>query len=110
MRRVLVDCARKRRRKGVQVSLDIEHHPHAAGSVDVLALHHALEAFESKFPRQARIVELRFFGGLTIKEVAEELEISVATVERDWVFAKAWLYDRINGPAQPQRGRHEGPA
>lgn len=59
--------------------------------VDVLALHQALERLAVFDPQQARIVELRYFAGLTIEEVAEVVGVSEATVARDWTFAKAWL-------------------
>ena len=59
--------------------------------IDVRALDQALQALEALDERQARIVELRFFGGLTVEETAELLEISPATVKRDWMLAKIWL-------------------
>jgi RNA polymerase sigma factor (TIGR02999 family) len=58
---------------------------------DILALDDALQAFASSFPRQAKVVELRFFGGLSVEETAEVLGISAITVMRDWQFAKSWL-------------------
>ena len=58
---------------------------------DVLAVHEALLAFEALDPRAAKVVELRFFGGLEVEEVAEALAISPATVKRDWMLAQAWL-------------------
>ena len=65
--------------------------------VDVLALDQALEELASMEERLCRVVELRFFAGLTIDEAAEALDVSPATVERDWAVAKAWLYDRLAG-------------
>ncbi len=65
--------------------------------VDCLALHQALERLASIDERKARVVELRFFGGLDIEEVAEVLAISPATVKRDWPLAKAWLYRELGG-------------
>ena len=64
-------------------------------SVDVLSLNQVLEVLEQKDERKARIVELRFFGGCTVEETAEALGISVATVEREWRFTRAWLVERL---------------
>jgi RNA polymerase sigma factor (TIGR02999 family) len=100
MRRVLVDHARTRlaaKRGGElqRVTLgDVGAGPAEAGDgdgVDVLALHEALERLALLDPRQARLVELRYFGGLGIEETAEALEVSPATVKRDWAVARAWL-------------------
>jgi RNA polymerase sigma factor (TIGR02999 family) len=100
MRHILVDYARAQQREkrgggAVHVSLS-----HAAGvkldsSGDIAALDEALCVLESLAPRQARIVELRFFGGLSLEETAEVLEVSVATVRRDWSLARAWLYREL---------------
>lgn len=96
MRNILVDHARARgaqkRGAGKRVALDVE----AAGvddgrGADVVALDEALERLEALHPRQARIVELRFFAGLTGAETAALLDVSERTVERDWVVARAWL-------------------
>lgn len=67
--------------------------------VDVSALDQALEALEAQDDRQARIVELRFFGGLTLEEIARVLEISLATVKRDWTIAKIWLHRELRAAA-----------
>ena len=97
MRRVLVDDARARQaeKRGEgweRVTLsDVEAASAGGGSVDVLALHDALERFAAFDPRKARIVELRYFGGLTIEEAAEVMGISEATIVREWTIAKAWL-------------------
>ena len=64
--------------------------------VDVSALDQALEALEAQDERQARIVELRFFGGLTLEEIARVLDISLATVKRDWTIAKIWLHRELS--------------
>jgi RNA polymerase sigma factor (sigma-70 family) len=58
-------------------------------------LHEAIEGLTALDPRAARIVELKLFGGLTTKEIGEVLQLSPATVERDWSFARAWLYDAL---------------
>jgi len=101
MRRVLVSHARKQRaakrgQGGVAVTLCEEHAVAEAQGVDVLALDAALRALEAIDPRQARIVELRYFAGLTIEETAEALEISPATVKLDWSLARAWLFRELS--------------
>ena len=104
MRQIVVDFARRQRAEkrggGVTVvSLD-EASPAAwTSSVDVLALDEALNALAAIDARQCRVVELRFFAGLTIDEAATALGISPATVEREWAFAKAWLYRRLSSQA-----------
>jgi RNA polymerase sigma factor (sigma-70 family) len=64
--------------------------------VDVLALDQALEALSARDPRQCRVVELRFFAGLSIDETAEAIGVSAATVEREWTMARAWLHRRLS--------------
>lgn len=96
MRRVLVDAARARgavKRGGRAVQVDIEAAAIVAPEVDssILALHEALDEFALIAPRQARVVELRFFGGLSVEETVEVMKISQRTVMRDWDFAKSWL-------------------
>jgi RNA polymerase sigma factor (TIGR02999 family) len=101
MRRILVDHARRRdaARRGHgerPVTLTVSSGPSSAPlEVDVLALNQALVDFARENERSARVVELRFFGGLTNDEVARVLEISPASVKRDWTFAKAWLLRRL---------------
>jgi RNA polymerase sigma factor (TIGR02999 family) len=98
MRRVLVDIARKRRaeRRGgpnpQQVRLDDVDVPVSEPDRDLLAIDDALEALAVEDPRKARVVELRFFGGLSVDEAAEALGISPRTVDKEWAFARAWLY------------------
>jgi RNA polymerase sigma factor (TIGR02999 family) len=102
MRRVLVDHARAQARDkrggGVAItSLDVD--VAAPGpSVDVLALHEALDRLGTLDAVQGRIVELRYFAGLTIDEVAAALDVSAGTVKRDWAIAKAWLYRELARP------------
>ena len=101
MRQILVDHARRQRADkrggGVTiVSLDDVSPATQPASVDVLALDQALEALSALDARQCRVVELRFFAGLNVDETADALEISPATVERDWALAKAWLYRRLS--------------
>jgi RNA polymerase sigma factor (TIGR02999 family) len=100
MRRVLVDAARARqslKRGGAHVreeldeALTIAVSPHA----DVIELDAALETLAAVDPRRSRVVELRFFGGLTVEETAAALEVSPETVMRDWKVARAWLFSRI---------------
>ncbi len=95
MRRVLVDHARaKQARKrdfGQRIALDAAVNFPAEREVDLLPLEEALMSLEKIDARQARIVELRFFGGLTIKETAHVLSVSESTVKDEWDFAKAWL-------------------
>jgi RNA polymerase sigma factor (TIGR02999 family) len=104
MRRILIDHARGRvagKRGGVQqrVSLTaVEGFNPVAFSEDVLALDQALTTLEKADPRAARVVELRFFGGLTEDEVAEALGVSAITVKRDWKVARAWLIGRLRRP------------
>jgi RNA polymerase sigma-70 factor, ECF subfamily len=95
IRRILVDHARARRRLkrdfGLRVTLDESVAPEPERDLDVLALDDALSRLEAAAPRQARIVELRYFGGLAIDATALALDISPATVKRDWTFARAFL-------------------
>jgi RNA polymerase sigma factor (TIGR02999 family) len=107
MRRILVNHARDRaaaKRGGAprRVSLsnvDLPAAPAGAPDVDIIVLEDALVRLAALDERKAKVVELRFFGGLTMQEVAEVLAISLATVERDWTFSRAWLYDAIEGRA-----------
>ncbi len=101
MRNILVDAARARgshKRGGQMVKIDVEDtalvSPESGGFI--LALHEALDAFAQVAPRQARVVELRYFGGLTEDETAEVMKTSPRTVRRDWQFAKAWLQHELN--------------
>jgi len=108
MRRILVDHARakqaKKRGGGDQkVSLDQAVLVRPEAPEQFLALDEALERLAKRDPRQARIVELRYFGGLSEEETAEVLEISVRTVKRDWNVARAWLYQQLN--PQPARDK-----
>ena len=73
------------------MSLSLAHIGQAA-SVDLIALHEALDALAAIDARKSRIVELKFFGGLTTAEMAEVMELSPATIEREWSFSRAWLY------------------
>ncbi len=103
MRRILVDHARAHRtaKRGSDVqmvTLDEARDRSAPRNLDILALHDALTALAALDERQSRIVELRTFAGLNLRETAEVLEISVATVSREWASAKAWLYGQLAEP------------
>src|SRR5687768_5849309 len=102
MRRILVDYARshlyaKRGAGAIHVSLDHAGLVANEPSAEVTALDEALTKLESIDPQQARVVELKFFGGLTIKETAEVMGISVDMVKREWSTARAWLYREMTG-------------
>ncbi len=102
MRRILTDFARSRnyQKRGagaVQVSFDEALLVTPEKGSDIMALDEALTQFAGLYPRQGQVVELRFFGGLEVKEVAEALKISPETVKRDWRFAKAWLLRALSG-------------
>jgi len=101
MRQILVDHARYRdaekRGGGVTMVSLGDASPAASGTdIDILELDEALDALTALDPRLCRVVELKYFSGLTIEETALALEVSRATVERDWAAAKAWLYDRLS--------------
>src|SRR5262245_50892519 len=100
MRHILVDAARSRRRakRGggeLNVSLSDVSDFGVAKSADLVALDDALKTLERLNARHSRVVELRFFGGLSLKEVAHVLNVSVGTVRRDWSLAQAWLYREL---------------
>ena len=102
MRRVLVDVARtrgraKRGRGQLHVSLSEAGNVAEADSIDLVALDDALKSLEALDVRQAHVIELRFFGGLSLEETAHVLEVSVGTVRRDWNLARAWLYRELSG-------------
>jgi RNA polymerase sigma factor (TIGR02999 family) len=101
MRRILVDAARARgshKRGGGAVKVNVDEAPVLSPERDasLVALDEALEAFSKLAPRQAKVVELRYFGGLSEKETAEALKISARTVSRDWDFARAWLMRELS--------------
>ena len=101
MRRLLVDHARVRRAAkrgaGLTVSLDGVDAPANATNPDVIALNDALDKLAALNPRQARLVELRYFGGLTVDEAATVLDVAAITVKRDWAMARTWLYRDLGG-------------
>jgi RNA polymerase sigma factor (TIGR02999 family) len=112
MRRILVDHARRDRRVkrgagAAHVSLEDMDPPSAPAPVDAAdayALDRALSRLEAIDPQQGRVVELRYFGGMTIEEAAEVLGVSPATVKRDWSVARAWLYRELAAEPSPSSG------
>ena len=102
MRRILVDGARKRaaaRHGGNLQRMDLDQLPASRAGSDsqLLALHGALDELHEAEPRKARIVELRYFGGLSVKETAAVLKVSEETVARDWRFTRGWLLSQLAG-------------
>jgi RNA polymerase sigma factor (TIGR02999 family) len=112
MRRLLVDHARARRAGRRRHDLaeplgpDLAE-PTGPEAVDLIALDDALHALEQEDPRAHRVVELKYFSGLEMEEIAELLEVSAATVKRDWRFAQAWLRQRLAD--EPSRGESSLP-
>ncbi len=107
MRRILVDHARHQRRAkrgagSIPLALNDEMpaSDQPVDAVDALDLDRALQQLEQLDPNQGRIVELRFFAGLTVEETADALGVSPATVKREWVLAKSWLYRALTGGAR----------
>ncbi|HYR89632.1 MAG TPA: sigma-70 family RNA polymerase sigma factor [Terriglobia bacterium] len=100
LRHILVDHARARHRlkrggEAFRVTWVEDFGVQQREGIDLMALHDALERLSESDPQQGRIVELRFFGGLSIEETAEALNISSATVKREWSMARAWLYREL---------------
>ena len=108
MRLLLVDHARRRRRikrggDADRITLDEHARETSDAGVDILALHDALDRLAAIDRRKAELVELRYFGGLNVEEIAEALGIAPITVKREWAKAKAWLYDQLQTEGDPQR-------
>jgi len=107
MRRILVDYARARgtaKRAGTAVRVDVAGFEPAidvSRVEEILAVDEAIEQLSTLDPQQARIVELRYFAGLTVEQTAEALGISPRTVKRDWAMAAAWLRSELSGMAEP---------
>ena len=101
MRRILVEHARRHNPKrggGVEhVSLEAVASVDASRTTDLVALDDAMNALAQLDPRKARVVEMRFFGGLSVEEIAEVLKVAPVTVMRDWSTARAWLYRELSG-------------
>jgi RNA polymerase sigma factor (TIGR02999 family) len=104
MRRILINHARdraagKRAGKREQVSLSLVEASATGSEVELTDLEDALQRLNTMDARKARVVELKFFGGLTMDEIAEVVGISRATAEREWSFARAWLFNALGGTA-----------
>lgn len=100
MRRILIEQARRKSSEvgggGIQIVPIDSHDPAMVdGNVDILALDELLDLLKVDDPQAARVVNLRYFAGLTIREAAEASGISVSTANRDWIYAKAWLLKRL---------------
>jgi RNA polymerase sigma factor (TIGR02999 family) len=108
MRRILVEHARRRNQKrgaGVEhVALDDTAVIGPGRGQDLVALDDAMEALARLDPRKARVVELRFFGGLSVEETAEVVKVSTVTVMRDWSTARAWLHREMSGATSDRSG------
>jgi len=105
MRRILVDAARHRgraKRGGDALQVSLAEVPDVAvpTTQNLVALDDALKTLEALDPRQSQVVELRYFGGLSLEEAAEALRVSVGTVRRDWSLAQAWLFRELSGASQ----------
>jgi RNA polymerase sigma factor (TIGR02999 family) len=112
MRRILVDAARARasakrggglRRVENTTTLNMDALPSAATdrATEICALDDAMNALAKREPRRAKVIELRYFGGLTVDETAEALDVSAQTVLRDWKLARAWLAVELRNPTRP---------
>jgi RNA polymerase sigma factor (TIGR02999 family) len=102
MRRILVERARRKGRarhggEAERVEIELAALPTRMAADELVALNDALEELERQDPRKARLVTLRYFGGMTLEEAAAALGVSRVTAHRDWTFARAWLHDRIAG-------------
>jgi RNA polymerase sigma factor (TIGR02999 family) len=101
MRQILVDYARSNRAQkrgggGAKIELDETAIISPEQSREIVDLHEALERLDTLDSRKARVVELKYFGGLNHDEIAEVMKVSTVTVRRDWVFAKAWLHNELH--------------
>ena len=109
MRQVLVDAARRRGRlkrgsNQFRVTLNEEGVTADEFAVEILELNEALKRLEESYPRQAQVVECRFFGGMSTEETAQTLELSRRTVVRDWTMARAWLFREMHRTESPNDG------
>lgn len=112
MRRILVENARRKQSKKHggelrRVDLDAARAVSENRSDDLLALDEALTRLEERWPDKARLVKLRYFAGLTIPEAAQAMQVSVATAERHWTFARAWLHSQLkSGVEAVEQGKN----
>jgi RNA polymerase sigma factor (TIGR02999 family) len=114
MRRVLVDAARargSRRRDGIPLNVNLDESAILSPGADrsILDLDEVLTSFSRAAPRQARVVELRYFGGLTEEEIEAVMDISPRTIRRDWDFAKAWLLRELSHTIRKPRDKGSPP-
>lgn len=105
MRRIMIERARRKQAQKRGGDLKREHLPEDAieapdAKVDLLDLDAALDKLQTQAPRKAELVKLRYFVGLTLREAADVLGISSATADRDWAYAKAWLFDQVSEHGQ----------
>ena len=100
MRQTLTNyaVARNRKKRGGKDRLELAAEFYESRQIDVARVDEALRELERFDPRQSQIVELRFFGGLTVPEISSAMEISVATVQREWALAKVWLHRELSRP------------
>jgi RNA polymerase sigma factor (TIGR02999 family) len=100
MRQTLTNyaIARSRKKRGGKDRLELAAEFYESRQIDVTRVDEALRQLERFDPRQSQIVELRFFGGLTVPEISSAMEISVATVQREWALAKVWLHRELSRP------------
>jgi RNA polymerase sigma factor (TIGR02999 family) len=108
MRRILVENARRKGREKHgggrrRAAIDLDALAQLDPDDELLALHEALEQFAAHDPVKAKLVELRFFGGLTLEQAAECLNISLSTADRGWRYARAWLYAAMAGGESPKK-------
>jgi RNA polymerase sigma factor (TIGR02999 family) len=98
MRQTLTNyaIARNRKKRGGQDRLELAAEFYESREIDVVRVDEALRELEQFDPRQSQIVELRFFGGLTVPEISTAMRISVATVQREWAHAKVWLHRELS--------------
>jgi RNA polymerase sigma factor (TIGR02999 family) len=106
MRRILVENARRKRRAKhggdlERIEFELTSLPTRMAPDELIALDEALGELERQDPRKARLVTLRYFGGMTIEEAADVLQISRVTAHRDWVYARAWLHHQMTGGEEP---------
>ena len=106
MRRIIIEHARRRQAekhggKMQRIGLDFVPPEDVQDKLDLMALDEALVQFEQRWPEKAKLVKLRFFVGMSVKEAAECVGISLSSAERSWVFARAWLYSRLHSENQP---------
>jgi RNA polymerase sigma-70 factor (ECF subfamily) len=106
MRRILLEAARKRgaaKRGGQSPRVHVEEIPDIGRGSELIALDDALKALAKMDPRKARVIELRFFGGLSVEETAEVLKLSADTVLRDWRLARAWLLTELGSDSPREK-------